>query len=226
MLPLLLVTACQTVHTAPAHPELRLSHASALVDEPIAVTVENVSPGESLRIRATTYDQRGRPWTAEATYRADSAGRLDLATNPPLAGSYASADPMGLFWSATPDVEGATLAHRPGLDYVTVLELFVGGESVDRDTLVRRFDAPDVRREAVHVGPVVGAFYRPTGEALAPAVVVFAGSDGGLESAEWRAALLASRGFTALAVAVFDYSGRPDTLVEIPLEDAAAAVDW
>ncbi len=191
------------------------------------MTVSGLESGQSFAVRATTLDQRSREWIAEARFAAGTDGRGRLSELEPLpGGSYEGADAMGLFWSAEPAVEGAQIGHGPGLEYVTRLALIVDGETVDEDTVARRFDRRDLIREDVVTDEVVGTYFRPTGEGPYAGVVVFAGSDGGLASANWRAALLASRGFAALAVAVFRYEGRPADLVEIPLEDGSAAVSW
>ncbi len=216
-----------TVSFGGVRPELVVSPTTGLVDERIEIAVLGLAPAQPFAIRATTLDQRQRPWVAEARFLADGAGRADLSRLAPQPGGpYEGADAMGLFWSAVPAIEGAQIALRPGTSYVTRLELIVAGELVDEQRVERRLSGPDVERIGVADGGVVGAYYRPAGEAPFPGVVVFAGSDGGLASAEWRAALLASRGFAALALAVFRHEGRPDDLVEIPLEDASAAVAW
>src|SRR5262249_41295890 len=58
-----------------------------------------------------------------------------------------------------------------------------------------------------------------------PGVLVFAGSDGGLTTTE-EAALLASHGYPALALAYFGEPGLPAALSEIPLDYFATALRW
>lgn len=53
----------------------------------------------------------------------------------------------------------------------------------------------------------------------------FGGSEGGLSS-EDLAAVLASRGYAALALAYFKTEGLPSSLEEIPLEYFKLAIDW
>ncbi|MBT8462041.1 MAG: acyl-CoA thioesterase/BAAT N-terminal domain-containing protein [Gemmatimonadetes bacterium] len=198
-----------------------------MVDERLSVVVEGVGPRQLFTLRAVTFDQRDRAWEAEAEFTAGPDGAADLTqVAPSPGGSYEGVDEMGLFWSASPTVEGAQIAHRPSLDYVTRLELIVDGVVVDSAVIRRRFDASDLLREEIEEAGLVGAYYRPQGPGPFPGVVVFAGSDGGLESAEWRASLLASRGVAALAVAVFNHEGRPDDLVELPLEYGVEAFEW
>lgn len=79
-------------------------------------------------------------------------------------------------------------------------------------------------RRPVTGGKIVGTLFVPTTAGPHPAVVVLPGSEGGVP--EGQAALLASHGFAALALAYFGVEGLPAQLVEIPLEYARGALDW
>ena len=57
-----------------------------------------------------------------------------------------------------------------------------------------------------------------------PAVIVLGGSGGGLDEA--MAALVASRGYTTLALAYFAMEGLPADLYEIPLEYFGKSIEW
>src|SRR5262249_57017321 len=85
-----------------------------------------------------------------------------------------------------------------------------------------RVVAAGVVRTPVREKGLVGTFFRPAGSGRHPGIVVFGGSGGGLR--EDPAALLAARGYAALALAYFNYEGVPKELVEIPLEDFGAAL--
>jgi dienelactone hydrolase len=52
------------------------------------------------------------------------------------------------------------------------------------------------------------------------------GSEGGIRSAELRAAQLASHGYAALAVAYYRIDDLPKMLVQLPLEYFEKAIDW
>jgi dienelactone hydrolase len=79
-------------------------------------------------------------------------------------------------------------------------------------------------RTEVRHGGLVATLFQPPGPGLHPAVVVLGGSDGGLW--ELPAALLASHGFSALALAYFGLDPLPPELVEIPLKYFEAALRW
>jgi len=91
------------------------------------------------------------------------------------------------------------------------------------------------RSEDVREAGLVGRFFLPAGENPAPGVLVLGGSEGGLPAyLEREAALLASRGHAALALAYFkgryfepeDAEGLPDTLTRVPLEYFGEALRW
>jgi hypothetical protein len=64
-----------------------------------------------------------------------------------------------------------------------------------------------------------GEFFAPPGPVRRrPAVVVWGGSEGALGDSPGEAALLASRGIPALALAYFDEPGLPCSLSDVPLE--------
>ena len=72
---------------------------------------------------------------------------------------------------------------------------------------------------------LVGMFFTPAGQGTFPGIIVLGGAEGGLNS-EDVAALLASRGFAALALAYFATGNLPQSLEEIPLEYFKKAMDW
>jgi dienelactone hydrolase len=72
--------------------------------------------------------------------------------------------------------------------------------------------------------PLAGRLYLPAGSGPHPAVMLLSGSGGGVNDKE--AAQLASRGYACLALAYFNYPGRPDVLVDIDLEYFDQAHTW
>jgi dienelactone hydrolase len=90
------------------------------------------------------------------------------------------------------------------------------------------FQSDDVSKISLS-HPFVGKYFVPKGKSNLPAVIVLGGSGGGLNWSEQVAAVLASRGFAAIAVAYFDYRGRwglPKGLANIPLELFEKVVQW
>jgi dienelactone hydrolase len=205
---------------------LSATPASGLVDEPVAVRLSGAAPGQRLAIRARVDDARRGRWASHAVFEADATGAVDLTTAAPGAGSYTGTDPFGLLWSLAADPARPASAGIAALaePYTVGLVAEIEGASVARTTAVREFMAPDVVREPVREGGLVGTLFRPATGASRPGVLVLGGSDGGLS--EGQAALVASHGFTVLALAYFRAEHLPADLVEIPLEYFETALRW
>ena len=87
-----------------------------------------------------------------------------------------------------------------------------------------RVNGTRVVRQTVDKEGLVATLFRPVAPAPRPTVIVLQGSLGGL--LEGSAAVLASRGFVALALAYFGVDPLPPELVEVPLEYFAEAIAW
>lgn len=214
-------------------PKIQLSQTEFLVDEEIDLAITGLSPNLRFEIEATTFDQRRRPWIAKATFISDKKGKEKLSKIKPIEGTYSEADGMGLFWSGLYrgiplDSTGSrgTFSRRANLEYETLISLKIDDQIVDSVRIVRRFLANGVKRERVEANGIIGELFLPSQANIEGAVLVLAGSDGGITSAEWRAALLASNGIPALALAYFEYENLPEDLIELPLEYVQRAVNF
>jgi len=74
----------------------------ALVDEVTPLRLRGAPAGQTVTLRLRSRDGRGRTWESHAAFRAASDGRIDVATDAPLSGTYEGVDPTGLFWSRAP----------------------------------------------------------------------------------------------------------------------------
>ncbi|KAG8125495.1 hypothetical protein E2320_020718 [Naja naja] len=83
-------------------------------------------------------------------------------------------------------------------------------------TVERWYAAPGVERIPIKSGKVRGALFLPPGPGPFPGLIDLFGGAGGL--IEFRASLLASKGFAVLALAFFAYDDLPQTLEVIDLE--------
>src|SRR5580765_1318028 len=207
-------------------PRLLVTPTSALVDAAVDVRVTGCRPRAAVTVRARVDDPlRGR-WESRAVFEADVAGAVDLASARPVAGGYATADPFGLLWSLERDPASAPLAGFAGPSGAVDVELTmeVEGAAADRARIRRGFMGPGIAREPVRDDGLVGTFFGPADGTPRPGVLVVGGSDGGLS--EGMAALLASHGFAALALAYFRAEHLPPDLTEIPLEYFETAIRW
>jgi dienelactone hydrolase len=71
-----------------------------------------------------------------------------------------------------------------------------------------------------------GQYFTPPDLGRRPAVIVWGGSEGALGESPAYAALLASHGIPALALAYVDEPGLPCSLTDIPLEYFVKAIHW
>lgn len=195
----------------------------ALVDEVPRVRLEGAPPAKTVRYLVRSADPLGRTFSSWADYRSDAAGRVDPAATPAEAGTYVGIDAWGLWWSmaSMPPSEFAEgLGPVPTVVSVEVDGVVVAEAGVDRLRVGR-----EVAVRAVGEAGLVGNVFVPPGGA-GPGVVVLGGSGGGLAWSDNVAALLASRGFCALALAYFGAPGTPATLTGVAVEYVGDAVAW
>jgi dienelactone hydrolase len=194
---------------------------AALVDQPVAVTVQGLPAGARTTLAATAKDTDGITWSATAQFQATPAGEVSLS-QPSLGGSYTGANPMGLFTLMAPPPGSASAVFlQPEAGYDVTLQATVGGRVVATATVRRQgpVAAGVVEKELRPAsGGIYGNVYLPKDTAgRRPAVLVFGGSDGGLTTS-FAAALLAAHGYPSLALAYFKAPGLPEDLNNIPLE--------
>ncbi|XP_010001150.1 PREDICTED: bile acid-CoA:amino acid N-acyltransferase-like, partial [Chaetura pelagica] len=84
------------------------------------------------------------------------------------------------------------------------------------ELLLRHPQGPGVGRAPAREGRVRGALFVPPGSGPFPGVIDMFGGAGGL--IEFRAGLLASRGFAVLALAFFAYEDLPSSLAQLDME--------
>ncbi len=220
--------ACATTG-APA-PTIEVDEPVALVDRAVHIRITGLAAGESVEVGLEGRAADGVEWRSSGTWEADGDGVVDLREDPPLTGSYEGADGMGLFWSMDPppdDRKGQSMVP-PGGNAPFALDVTVraDGRAPVRRELVRRWlaDGVTARELTTAADGVAGVLFSPgAGAPARPPVLVIGGSDGGPLTPV--AALLASRGFPALALDYFGGEGLPATLRRVPLEYVATAAE-
>ncbi|XP_004584467.2 acyl-coenzyme A thioesterase 1-like isoform X1 [Ochotona princeps] len=199
-------------------------------DEPLRIAVRGLAPEQPVTLRSALRDEKGALFRAHARYRADARGELDLARAPALGGSFAGPEPMGLLWALEPDRRFWRLTKRDvQTPFVVELEVLDGHDPepervLTRAVLERHFLRPGVRREAVRAGRVRATLFLPPGPGPFPGIVDIFGVGGGLP--EYRASLLAGKGFAVLALAYYNYEDLPKNLNRVHLEYFEEAVNY
>jgi dienelactone hydrolase len=206
---------------------ISVSPQAALVDQPVAVTVQGLPAGARTTLTASARDTDGITWSATAQFKATSAGEVSLG-QPSLGGSYTGVNPMGLFTLMAPPPGSAPdwfLYSEAGYD--VTLQASVDGRAAATAT-VRRQSPLAVgvaeRRLRPTKDGIYGNLYLPKRAAgRRPAVLLFGGSEGGLTTS-FAAALLAAHGYPSLALAYFKAPGLPAGLHNIALEYFTSAL--
>jgi dienelactone hydrolase len=202
--------------------------AEASVAESFRIRAEGLPPGALVVMRSRQQDSTGQVWQAVAEVIADQDGVVDLSLIAPQSGSYTGVVPMGLITLA--DVRGPSAGRMrytaPRLDSLPILlQLELDGRVVDSATVIRTFTAPGVTETRVRERGLVGSLFRPAGAGPFPAILAIGGSEGGI-GARQEAALLASSGYVALALAYFGLDSLPAQLDRIPLEYFMTGLDY
>ncbi len=205
-------------------PTLTITPAVDLIDVPRQIRVEHVVPGQTVEITALTR-RNGVLWQSQAAFVAGADGTVDLGRDAPVSGDYEGVAPMGLVWSQSP-VDSSSREHfnHPVTEaLVTDVVARVAGSQAQA-SFTQRLAADGVTRQDVREEGLVGTLYLPPGPGPFPAVMILNGSGGGIN--EPRAALYASRGYAAFALAYFKAPGLSDYISNTPLEYFQTGLRW
>ncbi|XP_072021802.1 acyl-coenzyme A thioesterase 1-like [Amphiura filiformis] len=154
----------------------------------------------------------------------------------PLGPAY-DVEPMGLFWSMTPSPGQKFGLRFVKKDVTTPMQITLSVHKGHLDISALQTDAPIVKTQIqktymrpgveiikVRSGRVRGKVFKPKGPGPFKGVIDMFGATGGL--LEFRAALLASRGFVAYALPYYRYEDLPSFHRHDELEYFEEATDW
>ncbi len=203
---------------------LHIDMADGPIDRPRSITASGLARGVA-RLSASFTHSDGSVWQSRAAFAIAEDGALDVATAVPLEGSWQDAEPMAPVWAlrqvsapVPPELSDSTEPRRIELHLVDA----AGNEA--ETTIVQHLVAPGVTRREVREGDLSGTLFTPPGEGPHPLIVLLNGSGGG--TPESRAALFASHGYAAFALAYFKAPGRPEYISATPLEYFEQALAW
>ncbi|WP_251879700.1 acyl-CoA thioester hydrolase/BAAT C-terminal domain-containing protein [Achromobacter sp. Marseille-Q4954] len=205
-------------------PTLTITPAVDLIDVPRQIRVEHVAPGQTVEITALTR-RNGVLWQSQAAFVAGADGTVDLGRDAPVSGDYEGVAPMGLVWSQSP-VDSSSREHfnLPVTEALVTDVVARAAGSQAQASFTQRLAADGVTRQDVREEGLVGTLYLPPGPGPFPAVMILNGSGGGIN--EPRAALYASRGYAAFALAYFKAPGLSDYISNTPLEYFQTGLRW
>ncbi len=183
---------------------------------------------------------------AQARFKADAKGRIDLSVQPPLDGSYAGADVRGLFWSMVPDDTspnagtGSPSAEEKSSANEADVSLTARINGVVVASKAIKLLSADPRLKISDVPGFAGALFASLpGAGKRPAIIVLGGSEGGSYTARLMTPKLASHGFAVLGLPYYSPPGYgssgatppelpslPAAFADIPVNRLQQARDW
>ncbi|XP_071080463.1 bile acid-CoA:amino acid N-acyltransferase-like isoform X2 [Haliotis cracherodii] len=216
------ISRALSLNTSP--PTLIVEPTDALVDEPVSIRVSGLQRHQKITLSALLRGA-GKEFVSCAHYTADENGHVDTTVQSSEGGSFNGVEPMGLFWAMVPSVKHRRTTRLLNKDitvpyYVTIsvqsshmdlksIQATSGTSGVMAAADVRRwYLKKGVQRLPLRIGRIRGTLFIPLGVGPFPAVLDLFGGTGGLF--EFRAALLASRGFLTFALAYLGYDGLPN----------------
>ncbi|MBO0992774.1 acyl-CoA thioesterase/BAAT N-terminal domain-containing protein [Bacillus sp. SD088] len=203
----------------------------SLIDEPVRIKVLGLQAGQLVTIQARrTSQNNSMHFSSRGEYIADESGEVDLGLHPSIGGTYQGIDPMGLFWSLQIEKvvqQDNSESARQGANFPHEVTLEVRNadhEILCTKDLKRLWLSEDIVRTPIRENGLVATLFSPKDGISRPGVIFLSGSEGGVN--EYMSAMLASHGFTTLALAYFGIEGLPERLANIPLEYVEKAITW
>lgn len=205
-------------------PALVVTPEVGLIESPVTIRLTGLTSGKAVTVRAAIDDVQDVRWEAYAVFTADEAGEVDVETAIPQEGTYQDADGLGLFWSMLPQAKTYPIFVPHEGDWIYTFTAEIDGQPVASTSITRKRLDSTVTVRPVETDGVQGTLYVPVHEQPLPTVLMLGGSEGGRP--DFMASLLSSHGFAVLALSYFGEEGRPDALVEVPLETFDTALAW
>lgn len=217
---IIIILACIAFFSLTTQPQLRIVPETSLYDTPVEISLSNLKPHTMITIQAMRTFRDGSVWSSHASFIADNKGNIQLDKQAPISGSYSGIDGMGLFWSMTPT---KSIEKSDKNDTVT-LSIFAQDKLILQKIIHRLAASSNITQQDIQEDGIVGTLFYPKNIKAGPGIITLAGSSGGISKTVSQ--LLASHGYTVLALGYFAMPGLPDTLENIPLEYFQKAITW
>jgi dienelactone hydrolase len=212
---------------AAARPHLTVTPQRALVDVERRILIGGFAPYSVVTVTAQMR-MCGARWQSVSTFLAGHDGSLDLRRDGPVDGAYDRPSAMGVVWAMTCMDMDKVVFPPDRCEPLDVSLRAESGAAAVEGSFVMEFVAQDVTHRSVREDldgmTLSGELFTPAGPGPHPLVVYMNGSSGGVNAP--RAALFAARGYQCLALAIFNYEGRPRHLNDMPLEYFERALRW
>ncbi|MDO4909708.1 MAG: acyl-CoA thioester hydrolase/BAAT C-terminal domain-containing protein [Corynebacterium sp.] len=73
------------------------------LNESLHLTVTELTPGDTLRVKVDATDAAGRSWQSESEFTANSEGIVDFDSSLPHSAAWSPANSLGLLWAMSPE---------------------------------------------------------------------------------------------------------------------------
>lgn len=207
------------------NPEISIKPETPLFDKPFEVVISGINPNSIIRVDCFLKNEIGDPWYQSfATYKANDAGVVSIATDAPITGTYSGVEAMGLMWSMQPYDKTINHLSIDGNENEVCFRVSINENVILEKSIVREFSAPDIEKRIIQEEGLVGAFCYPKGKTNLPGIITISGSGGGFATV--MAEILASNGYAVFALGYFGREGLPQNLENIDLEYFHKAIQW
>lgn len=206
------------------NPIIEVTPLEALFDEEVTIKISSLLANDEIKITGKMVDQFGNIWQSYAVFKANTDGEILVTEQIPIKGTYQSTDSMGLFWSMQKIGKVNKKKESSLTSMLVELAFFYKNELVHSVILKRNFISKEIARKSIQKNGLVGTLFYPKDEHRRKGMIYLGGSEGGLT--ERRAAMIASHGYTVLALGYFGMETLPPELVEIPIEYVQHACNW
>jgi len=224
---LLLFAIMMTMISPLCAQEIRIKPETGLVDQPVSIVLSGFDPSKTVTLRANMEDEFGQDWDSYAVFEVNRTGFADLSLQSPIRGTYKGIDPTGLIWSLSkdPGKKNQYVFMSKTMQPMTInISAEVDGKTAATKCIERKFLSAGVNRIDINESGLVGTLFAPNASTPSPGILIIGGADGNLR--EDLAGLLASHGYTTLAIAYFGREGLPDEPLNVPLEYFGRAIEW
>lgn len=210
---------------------IEVSSLKSMIDSPIKIRIVGLQPEELIELKASRIATGTKKLYlgSSAKFIANKEGIVDLTKHAPISGTYIGVDGMGLFWSLEimdigEDIESSNNNEQLLAPQIITLSLLINDLIVEEIMITREWKSDKIARYPIRENGLVATFFCHTQEEPKPGIIIVGGSEGGIY--EYPATLLASHGFSVLALAYFGVEHLPKRLVDIPLEYVKTAIEW
>lgn len=197
------VASGQSIHVEPR---------VATMDQPIALHIVGLPPGQRGTVRASSVEKSGRLWVSmrDVSIGDSVVDASELLTSMTVRGEETPQSRFDVSWRDT---------------VVTVFSLNLGNRTIATDTLRRTFGPSDVSARQLNENGIVGTLFEHRDGRKRPAILVLGGSEGGDGAAD-VAYQLSDYGYNTLSLAYFGVEPLPQQLESIPLEYFISALNY